>query len=173
MLLRMLSLILVSLGLFGCLPTYIVSNELSNKYDESRYNESRAFFSEDYSSLKDNDVLFYIYTGYYHKKEKKLIVFLEYDFLDEVDTFLTRADLLANDQLFTSASTGDSYSETPTKFDDYVLYHGSARLAFDVQDIDDLLGNDLSIEMGFRYREIDSSIRIDIDIDLMFLMPTT
>ena len=172
MLLRILSLMLLPLVLIGCLQRYIVSNELSNKYDESRYNESRAFFSEDYSSLKDNDVLFYIPVGYYHKKEKKLIVFLEYDFLDEVDAFLTRADLLANDQLFASAITGDSYSAKPTKFDDYVLYHGSVRLAFDVQDIDELLGNELSLEIGFRYREIDSSIRIDIDIDLMFIWPT-
>jgi len=145
---------------------YIVSNELSNSYLENKY-----FFDDKYSSLKKGDTLFYIETGYFKKKEEKLIVFLNFDSLTSGIT-LDKIELVFNKKSFSNATPIDKYKEDKVSVDDYILYSGGARLEFDLSSVSFLAKKELLLKVRFNNKKKIDSIEIKCNLDSEYIWPT-
>ena len=168
MLVKTLLPVLLTITLSGCgLPYRVVHNELSRQY----YNE-RDFFSDEYASLRQHNTLFSVYPGWYRRSEKRLTAFLNLDSLESDSVTLTRVDLIADGELFASSPTTNQRPNTQTDFGDYTLHHGGAQLAYEVQDIGDLLNKELTLNVHYRYRQMDSTMPIDIQLKLEWFWPT-
>ena len=161
-----LSILLLAV-LCGCLPTYIVSNELSD-----RYIESGDFFDPQFTALRQNDVLFYIWTGYYNKDERKLIVFLRFDVNGAEGVLLKAAVLQSKGETIARSVVTDSSQGREKKVAALSLFNGGARLAFDIDDVAGILDDASSLQVDFRHKGLDGTIRMDLQIELKLVWPT-
>lgn len=166
MLLKAMLPVLLTLFLSGCgIPTLNVDNELSRQY---YYDKD--FFSEDYAALIQHDTLFSVYPGWYRGSEKRLIAFLNIDSLESNSITLIQVDLISDGELLASSSTDNQYAKKQTDFGDYTLHHSGAQLTFYVQGLGDLMNKELSLNVHYRYRQVDATMPIDFRLKLGWLI---
>ena len=167
MCLRVLATLLCVAGLYGCIPTYVVSNPLSEEY-----RKSGDYFSGQFARLKTDDVLLYLNWGYHEKSEDSLILFIKFESLSEAAILLTRVSLVASGQTVASAYSDSVIAERNRNFNGSALYKCGSRIAFEVRDISELLDTDLLLSVIFYYKGIARSADMDIEIERKLVWPT-